>query len=305
MDWDEVIEDLPFTIPEDECGEIRSALQVAPGVYYLVTTIDMDERTEEYYVITEDAVPDIISKEAASYGKEHDGCIIFEEGVSGGGWELVEFEVERYKEKEGINIANGSLYEKAIFGSDLYPEYFGGLIPPRMTPWGLTMRWKKAAEGVFFLETVQCVWILALAPPVWDVDLSETAKSFGQTCSYDKLLGESNTAYLYFQRDRCAVAIYELLKLVQYQGIRQYIHSQEALETDIFLHFPEYVVEHNAEEVSGNGDSDMMKSLLKSISAWETAEEVEREEEDSIRRIKNCIHYYPEYEKEELLLLPT
>lgn len=283
-------------------GEIKSMEEVCPGVFYLTTNRPGHIICREMYAVMPDS---IISEEALAYGESADGGLhIFEYEVDGSGWELVHYELLRYQAKHGIPIdETDSLYCSAIYAADRYPAYFGGLIPPRITPWGLTLRYKKAAEGIFFLETDHCEWVLALSYPIWSVELSDVAKHLGKQCSLDKQMGEEEAEYLYFKRDACAPPIYELLDSSEYKGLFKFIRSKEVLETHLSRWFPEYVIWHNSMELSGHGISDILENLLGAFGCRPEVSD-EQAEEKQAQRISNCIRYMPELEELEHLLLP-
>lgn len=293
---------LPFRLSED-MGAILDVELRCPGIYYVTTTGNRGHAGREHYVVLREAVPDIISPEVLAYGKPiEDGGYEFEHEVEGSGWELVTFEMERYKVKQGIPFENGeNIYASAIYHADKYPGYFGGHIPPRMTPWGLTIRWKKASEGVYFLETDRCEWVLALAQPFWSIDISELAQELGEECEADLQLDAEEAVYRYFRGDGMAPAIYELLDFKDHCGLLDYIHSKEALETYLYTHCPEYVLQYNATEMSGHGKSDILENLLGVFGCPVPEGDIGDAQK---RRMTNCIHYYPELAEVELLRLP-
>ena len=293
---------LPFQLSED-MGAVRNVELRCPGVYYVVTSAGPYHVAREHYVVLQDAVPSIISPEVIAYGRPAGGGTYeFEHEVMGSGWELVEFEIIRYKTKRGIAPKNDeSLYATAIYEADRYPEYFGGHIPPRMTPWGLTIRWKKASEGIFFLETDRCEWVLALAQPFWSIDLSDVVQGYGEECEADLQLGAEEAVYRYFRGKGMAPAIFELLDYEDHRGLLGYIHSKEALETYLYDHCLEYVLQCNAAEMSGKGRADMLENLLAVFGCFPPEENSEQAQK---RREASCIHYYPELANVELLRLP-
>lgn len=293
---------LPFRLSED-MGQVQRVELQCPGIYYVATSGKQGHAGREHYVVLEETVSAIISQEALAYGKPvEDGAYEFEHEVEGSGWELVTFEMERYHVKQRIPFKEGeSIYASAIYFADKYPDYFGGHIPPRMTPWGLTIRWKKASEGVFFLETDRCEWVLALAQPFWSIDLSGMAQELGEECEADLQMDAEEAVYRYFRGDNMAPAIFELLGYEDHCGLLNYIHSKEALETYLYSHCPEYVLQYNAAEMSGHGKADILENLLGVFGCPVP----EGDPEDAQRRRSaNCIHYYPEFADVELLRLP-
>lgn len=296
---------LPFQLVKEQWGTVSYMKEECPGVYYLATVMEAEDKLgREMYAVLSTAVPEVISSEAVSYGKETDGVYLFEYGVDDSGWPIISYEILRYKTKAGIELEDGdSLYSSAIYYADEYPEYFGGLQPPRCTPWGLAVRTKKAQEGIYFLETDRCEWVLALAHPIWNIELSAQVKAMGELCEHDKSLGEEHAQYLYFQRDKCAPAIYELLDCSCYQGLRPFIESQEVLEAQVYKQNMEYAVMHNAAQVSGHGKCDMLTDILEVFGCEGVREEVETDELKE-KRLKACVHLNPELADKELLLLP-
>ncbi len=208
--WD----DLPFELDEDRWGRLHEAREECPGVYYLCTAPREGEGLgRELYVVTRAAVPAVISPEVIVHGIKAGDVWVFVYTGAESIYNLVKYEILRYRTRCGLPIeeADGSLYCAAVYCAEYFPWYFGGTIPPRSTPYGLTVRVKKAGEGVFFLETDQCRWVLAVSFPIWDSELSEAAKRLGVPGG-DALSARVREArYLFFLRERCAPAIYELL----------------------------------------------------------------------------------------------
>lgn len=295
----------PYHLDEVEWGEIRHVEVECPGVFYLGTQpVDGHLFGREMYAVTPEAIHTIVSDEALRYGVVSGGVYLFEYGVERSGYELICYEIYRYRVKKGIPVEQGtdSLYCAAVYAAEQYPEYFGGLLPPRHTPFGLTVRIKKVAEGLYFLETDRCQWVLAAAYPVWQCDLSPAVQKLGTFCKYDEQTGVQEAKYLFFEESCCAPAIYELLDLKEYQGLSDYITSRTALETEMFSRFPNYTIQHNCMEVTGRGKCDMLANLLVSIGA-ELPEEYDSEEQQA-KRIANCIHLTPETSSRRLLTLP-
>lgn len=298
-------ERLPFHLVREQWGVINRIEEECPGVYYLGTTMGTQDYVgREMYAVLPSAVPDIISTEALSYGKEAEGVYLFEYEVENSGWDIIKYEILRYKTKAGIGLQNiESLYSSAIYSADVYPEYFGGLLPPRSTPWGLSVRTKKVQEGIFFLETDRCEWVLALAHQIWDIELSDAVKKMGTLCEQDKSMGEEYAKYLYFRRDNCAPAVYELLTCSRFESLRSFIKSQEVLEAHVYQQNMEYAVTYNMTQVTGHGKCDMLTDILEMLGCEGVREEFETEELQT-RRVEACVRFNPELAKEELLLLP-
>lgn len=289
---------------QEQWGEVVQTNQECPGVYHVATQSPGQLAYREFYAVLPEAIPDIVSEDALLYGTEVEGGHLFEYDVAGNGWDIISYEIMRYRTKRGIPLGeNQSLYSEAIYAAEKYPDYFGGLVAPRITPWGLTVRVKKAAEGIFFLETEECEWVLALANPIWDVDLSDYVVNLGEHCDEDQRMGEWEAQYLYFQRDICAPAIYELLDRKEHQGLLSFIPSREVLETQVYRQCPDYAVWHNAMQVSGQGKTDLLTNLLTVLKGVREDDDRSPEELAALRTA-SCVHYVPELADVELLLLP-
>ncbi len=166
-----------FSLPDDDSNDIQTSIEECPGVFYLNICRPDSIVNRELYAVLPSAVPEIISEEAVTYGNKIGDTYFFEYDAGHSGWHLIQFEILRYKTKRGLlSEEEQSLYSTAIFAAEQYPEYFGETIPPRSTPWGLVIRYKKAVDGVYFLETDHCEWVLALSFTVWSVGISENAQ---------------------------------------------------------------------------------------------------------------------------------
>lgn len=296
--------ELPFVLDEDCWGELSEAIEECPGVYYVCTIPEKGEGLgRELYVVTRAATPSIISPEVVAHGIETGEAWVFAYTDAGSVYNLVKYEIMLYRVKHGLPLeeGDGSLYCSAVYCAEHFPWYFGGTIPPRSTPFGLTVRVKKADEGLFFLETDQCRWVLAVSFPIWDSELSASAKRLGVMGSDDLSAQVREARYLFFSKERCAPAVYELLVNPDHKGLTCFIQSKQALETYLWERFPEYALEHNAMEMSGNGGADLLDHLFKSLGAEIPETDEERKNE---RRIKNCIAYSKELKGQEFLLLP-
>jgi len=281
-----------FNLPDDDKINIQDIVEECPGVFYLSVRKPDSIVQRELYAVLPSAVPEIISEETIAYGDKIEDTYFFEYDKGHNGWHLVQFEVLRYKTKRGLFIdETQSLYGAAIFATEQYPEYFGETIPPRCTPWGLVIRHKRAADGVYFLETDQCEWVLALSFPVWSVSISENAQQYGSFCEEDKRMIQEEAKYLYFQRDKCAPAIYELLQDETYKGIRKFINSQEILETNLYMKTPSYAIAQNLSEV------DWLRFIAGLLG-------IPEEQIDDEQYEKNYIRLYADLTSQEFLKLP-
>lgn len=297
--------DFPYQLNSEIWGEIQHMEMECPGVYYLGTRPnDRSHIGREMYAVVPDEADGVISEETLQYGKKDGKVCLFEYDVPGSGYELVRYEISRHFVKSGISLEDrhSSLYCTAIYAAENYPEYFGGLLPPRHTPYGLTVRTKKVAEGVYFLETDKCQWVLAVAYPIWNCDLSEDVQRLGKTSKADILSGTEEAQYLFFEEKCCAPAIYELKQVEDYRGLDKCIRSSLALETHLYLHHLDYAISHNIMELTGHGMGDFLTDILAALGA--ELPENEETEEQQAKRIARCIHFTPEEVGQRLLMLP-
>lgn len=294
--------EMRFRLEKETWGEVQFMEEEVGDVLYVVTSMP-PFGGKELYVVLPGAVPEVISKEALSYGTEIPGGYVFEMDVKGSGWEIISYELARHKLRQEFTAeGREELYAAAVYAAEKYPAYFGGILPPRSTPWGAVLRHKKVAEGLYFLETDGLVWVLAVAEPIWEVDLSEDAKWFGQLWEQDRLLGRKEAQYFYFRAERCVPVIYELLEYEEYQGFISYISSKAALETRLYLDYPEYTFRHNFVQMTGRGKSDMLRNLASAVGAWDLTEEASSDLD--ARRMRCCICFTPELVHAPVLLLP-
>lgn len=299
------IEYLPFEVDETRLGTLVTAKECCPGVYYLATKRDKRLFCDEYYAVVENYDGKAISKETIFYGKLSNGAYYFEYGRDNSGWDLVEFELLRYQIKYGTSVwglTDDDLYCRAIYAAELYPDYFGSYIPPRLTPYGQTLRYKTVTNGIYFLETDQCVWLLAICYPIWEGGISDVARCRGKICKETQALAGEQFNYLFFTADCCASVIYELSQMdhVYYEGFMQFIASDDELVAAMWETCPEYIITHNYLEQAGQGRGNYLDRLLSEFGV----EPGEEEDEDMEYPTTNCIVYNPNVSGKSYLLLP-
>ena len=127
-------EKLPVDV--SELGELLSAEMECPGVYYLAVRPEGDYGLfpMEYYLVLGDAP---ISKEAKRYGTplENDQGLVFSLEQDGSGAKIIEYEIYKYRFAHNLPLPEGeSLHGCAVYAAELYPEYFGMLPVPTLTP---------------------------------------------------------------------------------------------------------------------------------------------------------------------------
>lgn len=79
---------------------------------------------------------------------------------------VVTYEIHKYLVDQGIPLPDGeSLAEDRVRGMEVCPEYFGEFPVPVETPWGPILQYDKLWNGIYWLETAEAGWALALAFP--------------------------------------------------------------------------------------------------------------------------------------------
>lgn len=299
---------LPFTL-DPKRGRITGAEEEIPGVYYVAVCQEgVRQFPDELYVVLPDLAGDAISREALSYGKKEGDLYIFEHDREGSGDLLISFEIAQYKVRNKIPLEyNDTLYCTALCGAELYPQYFGEVIPPRHTPYGYTVRYKTIVPGTFFLETDRAEWILALSYLACS-ELTDPVIELGT--SYEQDGGEEDpdeVKYLFFDKEVYILVIYELLSMGGYDALGNYITSREVLETALWDAFPEYTAARVAEQIKY---LKIRKKLFREIPV-DCGEEPDKEEIRDIEKMKalaaqhqGCPQYNPALSGKPLLLLP-
>ena len=229
-------------------GEIRETEQECPGVWYVSTCGDGEQDGTEFYVV--DRETDAISNEAKSYGAEIPDCpqyllypMEYEKRVR----KIIQYETLRYRMKDGVSDEDREkLRETALDGMEECPAYFGAFPPPPMTPYGHTARYKVLMNGVFWIQTDCLDSALAIAYPIWDDAFSEYAMKLAQ--------GDADGfGYLFFPERAICLALFELGRT--YAAIRACPQiDAAALMNAIYRDFPEYAVQFNLKEQTGDGN---------------------------------------------------
>lgn len=231
-----------------ELGEIRRWEEECPGVYYLAVLPDT-ANAEEYYIVLEDAS---ISQEVRAMGRPLQSApvLTYRLDSEDGAYTAVKYEVLKYLTLHGLPLPeDSSLLDAALFGAERCPNYFGAYPVPLCTPWGRTLRHRPLDNGVYWIETEQCVEVLAVCYPVWDGELSEGLLEIGR-----KLEAEGDMGYLYFLREAACVAVWELLR-TRSELIDAGLIRKPELMNAIWRYQPGYALGYNAQEQAGLHDA--------------------------------------------------
>ena len=189
MDNENMLGATELPVDVSELGELCSAELECPGVYHLAVRSETDHCPfpMEYYLVLDSAH---ISKEAKKYGTplENGQGFVFSLEQEGSGAKIIEYEIFKYRVLHNLPLpGNETLHGCAVYAAELYPEYFGMLPVPMLTPWGHTTRHRALASGIYWIETDQCVEVLAVSHPAsFDCRLSAFTQLFlpGSSKSY-------------------------------------------------------------------------------------------------------------------------
>ncbi len=179
-----------------------------PGVFYLSTPVG-----GEWYIVRRDT-PEI-SDEAKAYGKpvkSNASLLFYSLDESTGGWRIIHYEILKYRVKHHLSADSNGLHNVAIFQAEVHPEYFGTYPVPLLTPWGYTLRNKMLLNGLYWLETDQCVRTLAVSYPLWSGDLTSDTLALAKQNAYDqKEEIETTLGYVFFSEEDSCFPLHELM----------------------------------------------------------------------------------------------
>lgn len=228
-----------------ELGDILSWEEKCPGVFYL-NSRPRNNRAQEYYLVLETAP---ISCDVRKLGRrlEYVPAWIYLLNTEDGAWAAVEYEVLRFQVQNGTPLSEEqSLWEVALYGMELCPDYFGLYPVPSVTPWGHTLRHKTLSNGVYWIETDRVKQGLAVCWPLWPADLSDAVLQ----------MGYSETDHLeniFFPKEMSCLALFELSETRPAWFESGLIRRTELMNA-IWTICPAYAAEYNSMEQAGLHD---------------------------------------------------
>ena len=231
-----------FHAVEEQYGRIHYAEAICPGVYYIGTRGSMTNPffLEEYIVVTEDSPA--ISPEARAYGTQlpiSPTVYLYDGDYTCKGRHVVIYEAHKYLADHGLPLPEGySLASDRSFGMEVCPEYFGEFPIPTETPWGPVLRHDRLQNGLYWLETADAGWVLAISYPLcsglWDATLESAALN-----QYDRENGIDNTCgYRFYTYEVSCLPIYELIDLEGDPWEARF--NRAALQNAVLKAFPNY-----------------------------------------------------------------
>lgn len=248
-----ILENLPLDL--GEMGTITEAKLVMPGVYETIMVYSETAIGMEAYIVQKSAAE--ISSAAKKYGKavpDYPELLVYSEDTTGNSMYIIGYELFRYNTLNHLPLPKDETIRSiAAIGAELYPGYFGGYPVPFLTPWGYTTRNKIIANGLFWIETEQCLRGLAVTCPKYD-DLSDGARGLAE--QFDDGSAHTNEempGYLFFREVNSSVPLFELICLGRNEKLISNINLA-ALMNAIYHFHPEYAVQHNVAEQAGVND---------------------------------------------------
>lgn len=236
--------ELPFDVHaiEDQYGLIVSAEVICPGVYYIGTKGGKTNPffAEEYIVVMEDSPA--ISPEARTYGEPLPiipKAYLYDCDYSCKGRHVVMYEAHKYLVEHGLPLPEGKSLEcDKAYGAEVCPEYFGEFPIPSETPWGAVLRHDRLNNGLYWLETAEAGWVLAIAYPLcsglWPATLDLAALN-----EYDRENGIDNTCgYRFYTYDVSCLPIFEMIDLEEESWVSRI--DRAALHNTVLRSFPNY-----------------------------------------------------------------
>lgn len=159
---------------------------------------------------------------------------------------VVTYEIHKYLVDQGIPLPDGeSLAEDRVRGMEVCPEYFGEFPVPVETPWGPILQYDKLWNGIYWLETAEAGWALALAFPFFE-DVRENTAALAVSAPSASEGGEnSDFAYHFYPYEQSCLPLFELLTYAEETWAKQI--NTAALKNAILKCFPDYARE-DAEE---------------------------------------------------------
>lgn len=244
------ISQLPFHVRsfEDSYGEILSVQELCLGIFkVLAGPIPPSQFVcSDLFVVMADSPA--ISPTAKAYGtplKADPKVLVYydEDYFDKARW-VITYEIDKYLAEHDLPLLDGnSLVEVQARGMEVCPEYFGEFPVPEETPWGPPLRCDSLANGIYWLETADAGWVLALAYPICD-DLLPKTVEMAALNPYDRENGIDNTCgFRFFKYEQSCLPLFQLLDCTRQPWCDRI--NIEALKNVILESFPDYAQKYN------------------------------------------------------------
>lgn len=231
---------LPFEIDREVWGDVLRWKEVAPGVLDIRTTMAFRPSATGhicFYAVAKGEGACTVSAKALQCAEEHDGVYYF---ATDGQVFIMEYELSVIKHggaAAGRQVVQEIWDDFEELGRDMAPEYFGTWPLPEKTPWGRVDQCVEAEHGIWLLH-VGGRWVLATAHIVGS-GLHDIPMQLSR-----ELPGVKN-GLIFWELEKAAPAVYELICLEGYRELMRYIGSMAGLETYLHQFFPDYVAFYN------------------------------------------------------------
>lgn len=234
---------------EASYGEVFDSEEQCPGVYYFACREDEYEPPKEVIVVERDCPH--ISEAVKAYGERlDDKLLVYDYNDLYGGKQLVEYEALRYRTLNGLPSLDGdTMLSVAACAADAYPDYFGPIPAPVVTPRGYLTRYLTLANGIYAIETDAGARLIAVSGIIWSLELSEDTIALGEKTGD---LPEELT-YLFFTEPDGSLALFELHHGYPALGWCPKL-DWRALTNAIWQYHPDYAISHNLREQRGLND---------------------------------------------------
>ena len=256
-------------IVEEEIGEVVSTEEQCPGVYYIACRPEDEAMASELLIVERNCSH--ISVAAKAYGQPldgHDELLVYDFADPCGGRPVVLYEADRYLVRSKLMPPDKyDLLSSAVYYADDYPEYFGPIPAPTLTPRGYMTRYITLSSGVFALETNTGERLIALAGIIWSLELQDTTKALGMKVG--NLSGDGvpvEAQYLFFTEGDGCLALFELLHGLSDPNACSRL-DLAALMNAIWKYHPDYALSHNLREQQGLND--LLGMIMDAVGAQE------------------------------------
>ena len=89
-----------------------------------------------------------------------------------------------YRTLNGLPSLDGdTLLSVAACAADAYPDYFGVIPAPVVTPHGYLTRYLTLANGIYAIETDAGARLIAVAGIIWSLELQDSTIALGEKIS--------------------------------------------------------------------------------------------------------------------------
>lgn len=265
---------LPFDTSalEAQCGPIRCAEAVCPGVYRIAAGSGGPGAFSAEYLVALEGSP-ALSARARACGTPlpaPQGAVLYAlEDYCNPARHVAEYEIHRYLAAHGLPLPAGyDLAEQLARGREICPDYFGRFPVPAQTPWGAVLRWDCIWNGLFWLETAEAVRCLAIAYPLCD-PLTERARACAMTAGRQDPWG-----YRFYRYELSCIPLFELMEYGAAPWRDRF--RQAALKNAILEHFPDYAASDAARSPGRPQDARLLPTPgagfgFYPFSEWQTA----------------------------------